>query len=301
MEEKSQSPQNTSPYSLRRKMTFWSKIRSAIKYCTYLSIFCIAAAVLSLSLYLVPSLYSEYKLDSPWDEASPSVLASLDRIVRPNQFNVHQLTTYNYKTMLRLTDELDYMRKDLRHTWIYVTGNETCASSEDCERFNIAFDEVTPAYYVNSPANNASIYTLDCDTSPFLCNSWSVAAPALIRLESLGSPHCKIVTDPTLRLNCPYGVRYIPLPTNKGLARMLGSYRPVDGLPDEKWQLRSLFESTCAHEVYIIQRLLDFVGNGGDPINWSEVWGYLVVATPVADVYGKLFSWWLGEGHRGGR
>lgn len=291
-------PLKTSPDVSYCKMTFWSKIRSAIKYSTYLSIFCTITAVLSFSLHVGPTLYKEYKADSPNNEASPLFQATLDNLLRRNQFNVHHLTTYNYKSLLRLTDDLEDMRKDLRHVWIYVTGDKTCDSGEDCERFNAAFDEITPAYYVNAPANNASIFTLDCDTSPFLCDSWAVAPPALTRLESLGFPHCRIVNDPMPRLRCPYGVRYIPLPTNKGLARMLGSYRPVDGLPDEKWQLRSLFESTCAHEVYIIQRLLDFVGNGGDPMSWSEVLGYLVVTTPVADVYGKLFSWWLGEGHR---
>jgi hypothetical protein len=281
-------------------MTFWSKIKSAIKYCIYFSIFCTIAAVLSFSLYIGPTLYKEYKLDSPWDPASPTVQATFDRILRRDQFNVYRLTTYNYKSLLRLSDDLDWMRKDLRHSWIYVTGNKTCESSENCERFNAAFDDVVPAYYLNPPANNASMYTLDCDTSPFLCNALAVYPPALIRLESLGFPHCKIFSDPLPRLRCPYGARYIPLPTNKGLARMLGSYRPVDGVPDEKWQLRSLFESTCAHEVYIIQRLLGWVGNGGEPMDASEDFGFFVTMLPVAEVYGKLFSWWLGEGHRAG-
>lgn len=281
-------------------MTFFGKIRSAIKYCTYLVIFSVVAAILSFSLYIGPTLYKEYKLDSPWDPASPSVQAVFDRILAPDRFNVYQLTSYNFKSLLRLSDDLDWMRKDLRHTWVYVTGNETCASAEDCERFNAAFDEVVPAYYLNPPANNASMYTLDCDTSPFLCKAWAVAPPALVRLESLGHPHCKIVSDPVPRLRCPYGARYIPLPTNKGLARMLGSYRPIDGIPDEKWQLRSLFESTCAHEVYIIQRLLDYVGNGGEPMDASEDFGFFVTVLPVAKQYGRLFSWWLGEGHRSG-
>lgn len=189
------------------------------------------------------------------------------------------------------------MRKDLRHSWIYITGDESCSSKDDCERFNAAFDEVTPAYYVNPPANNASIYTLNCDTSPFVCQAWAATPPALIRLESLGHPHCKVVSDPWPQLRCPFGARYIPLPTNAGLSVMLGSYRPVDGIPDEKWQLRSLFESTCAHEVYIIQRLLEYVGNGGEPMEFSEIFGDLIVGFPIAELYGKLFSWWLGEGH----
>jgi len=275
-------------------MTFWGKIRSLIKYCIYFSVFCTLAAVLSFSLYIGPTLYKEYKLDLPRDPGSSSFQATLDRILRPDQFNTYQLTTYNYKSLLRLSDDLDWMHKDLRHSWIYVTGNETCALGEDCERFDAAFDEVTSAYYLNHPpANNASMYILNCDTSPFLCNAWSVAPPALVRLESLGFPHCKIASDPLPRLRCPFGARYIPLPTNKGLARMLGSYRPVDGVPDEKWQLRSLFESTCAHEVYIIQRLLDWVGNGGEPGDAAEDFGYFVTVLPVADLYGKLFSWWL--------
>jgi hypothetical protein len=42
------------------------------------------------------------------------------------------------------------------------------------------------------------------------------------------------------------------------------------------------------------------VGNGGEPMDASEDFGFFVTMLPVADVYGKLFSWWLGEGHRGG-
>lgn len=281
-------------------MTFWSKIRTAIKYCIYLSILSIVAAIVSFSLYIGPTLYKEYKSDSPWDPSSPSMQSSMDRLLHPDRFNIFPLTSYNYKSMLRLTDDLDWMRKDLRHSWIYITGNETCSSSEDCERFDAAFNEVTPAYYLNPPANNASMYTLNCDTSPFLCNAWSVAPPALIRVESLGFPHCKIVSDPLPRLRCPFGARYIPLPTNKGMAVMMGSYRPVDGIPNEKWQLRSLFESTCAHEVYIIHRLLDWVGNGNEPMDAAEDFGYFVTALPVAELYGKMFSWWLGEGNHHG-
>jgi hypothetical protein len=280
-------------------MTFWSKIRSAIKYSIYLSIFSTLTAIISFSLYIGPTLYKEYKLDSPWNSDSPSVQALMDRLVRPNQFNTYQLTTYSYKSLLRLTDDLYWMRKDLRHSWIYATGDKTCPSSEDCARFDAALDEVTPGYYFNPPANNASIYTLNCDTSPFLCQGLAIEPPALIRLESLGFPHCGIVSDPLPRLRCPFGARYIPLPTNKGLAKMLGAYRPVDGVPDEKWQLRSLFESTCAHEVYIIQRSLEYLGNGGEPMQPSEDFGFFVTILP-AEWLGSLFSWWLGEGHRGG-
>lgn len=227
----------------------------------------------------------------------PSGQASIDRLLRLERFNVYPITSYTYKNLLRLSDDQNWMRKDLRHSWIYVTGDETCTKKEDCERFDAAFDEVTPAYYVNPPANNASMYTLNCDTSPFLCQAWAATPPALIRLESLGHPHCRIVSDPLPRLRCPFGARYIPLPTNKGLSAMLGSYRPIDGIPDEKWQLRSLFESTCAHEVYIIQRLLEYVGNGGEPMEFSEIFGDLIVGFPIAEQYGRLFSWWLGEGH----
>lgn len=80
---------------------------------------------------------------------------------------------------------------------------------------------------------------------------------------------------------------------------MLGSYRPVEGLPDERWQLRSLFESTCAHEVYLIQRLLEYVGNGGEPLEFREIFGDLIAGFPVAEVYGRGFAWWLGEGNAG--
>jgi hypothetical protein len=280
-------------------MTFWSKIRSVIKYCIYLSILSILVALAALSVYIGPTLYKEYKSDSPWDVNAPTVQAQLDGFLQPDQFNVFPLTTYNFDNMLGLSDDLEWMDNYLRHSWIYITGNESCSSREDCERFDAAFDEVVPAYYLNPPAANASMYTLNCDTSPFLCHAWAVDPPALIRLESLGAPHCKVVMEPLPGLRCPFGARYIPLPTNKGLAVMLGFYRPVDGIPDEKWQLRSLFESTCAHEVYIVQRFLDWIGNGGDPTAPFEEFGFLVTAF-AAEHYGKLFSWWLGEGYRPG-
>jgi hypothetical protein len=279
-------------------MSFWSKIRTAIKYCTLLSILSTLTGLLAFSFYITPTLYAEYKADSPYDPSSPSVQASLARLSAPNRWNLHPLTTYNYQSLLRLSSDQNWMRKDLRHAWIYVTGgNKTCSSTnEDCERFNSAFDGITERYYLNPPANNASIFTLNCDTSPFLCNAWAATPPALIRVESLGAPHCQIVHDPVMRLRCPFGTRYIPLPTGAGLAKMLGTYRPVDGLLDAKWQLRSLFESTCAHEVYVIQRLLEYVGNGGEPLELYEVFGEIIAGFPVAELYGKVFSWWLGEG-----
>jgi hypothetical protein len=279
-------------------MSFWSKIRTAIKYCTYLSIFSTLAALLSLTLYITPTLYAEYKADSPWDPTSPSSEATLARLTAPNRWNLYPLNTYNYKSLLRLSSSQNWIHKDHRHAWIYVTGgNATCASNiEDCARFDSAFDEITPTYYLNPPANNASIFTLNCDASPFLCNAWAATPPALIRVESLGAPHCHVASDPLPRLHCPFGTRYIPLPTGAGLAKMLGTYRPVDGLPDAKWQLRSLFESTCAHEVYVIQRLLEYVGNGGEPLELYEVFGEIITGFPVAELYGKVFSWWLGEG-----
>lgn len=276
-------------------MSFWSKIRTAIKYCTYLSIFSTLTAFLSLTLYITPTLYREYKADSGNDLSSPSGQASMDRLTAPNRWNLYPLNTYTYQSLLRLSSDQNWMRKDLRHAWIYVTGNTTCSSSEDCERFDSAFDEITQSYYLNPPANNASIFTLDCDTSPFLCNAWAATPPALIRIESLGHPHCQVASDPWPRLRCPFGTRYIPLPTGAGLAKMLGTYRPVDGLPDAKWQLRSLFDSTCAHEVYVIQRLLEYVGNGGEPLELYEVFGEIIAGFPVAELYGKVFSWWLGE------
>jgi hypothetical protein len=280
-------------------MSLWSKIRTAIKYCTYLSILSTLAALLSLSLYITPTLYAEYKADSPYDLSSPSGEATMARLSAPNRWNLYPLNTYNFESLLRLSRDQNWMLKDLRHAWIYVTGNATCTSlntTEDCERFDSAFDEITSTYYLNPPANNASIFTLDCDTSPFLCNAWAATPPALIRVESLGHPHCHIASDPWPRLHCPFGTRYIPLPTGAGLAKMLGTYRPVDGLPDAKWQLRSLFESTCAHEVYVIQRLLEYVGNGGEPMELYEVFGEIIAGFPVAKLYGRMFSWWLGEG-----
>jgi hypothetical protein len=259
-------------------MTFWSKIRTAIKYSTYLSLISTITALLSLTLYITPTLYAEYKANSPRDPSSPSSEATLARLTAPNRWNLYSLNTYNYQSLLRLSADQNWIHKDHRHAWIYVTGSQTCTSNiEDCARFNSAFDEITSTYYLNPPANNASIFTLDCDTSPFLCNAWAATPPALIRVESLGAPHCHVKNNPWLRLYCPFGTRYIPLPTGAGLAKMLGTYRPIDGLPDAKWQLRSLFESTCAHEVYVIQRLLEYVGNGGEPM----------------ELFGKVFSWWL--------
>jgi len=274
-------------------MSFWSKIRSAIKYSTYLSILSTIAALLSLSLYIVPTLYQEYKGDSPREVNSPSATAHAPD---PNLWNFYPLNTYNYESLLRLSSDQTWMYRQQHHAWIYVTGNETCSSSEDCERFNSAFDEITATYHLNPPAHNASIFTLDCDTSPFLCSAWAATPPALIRMESLGGRNCHFAEDPWTRMHCPFGTRYIPLPTGAGMAKMLGTYRPVDGLPDARWQLRSLFESTCAHEVYVIQRLLDYVGNGGEPLELSEVFGQIIAGFPVAKMYGTLFSWWLGEG-----
>ncbi|KAM0715932.1 hypothetical protein Q7P37_008446 [Cladosporium fusiforme] len=277
-------------------MSFLSKVRTLIIWWTGLSIFSTIAAFLSFSLYVGPTLYQEYRIDSPGDPGSASVGSALERLLYPNLWNVHSLNTYNYKELLRLSSDQNFMRKDLRHSWIYVTGNQTCESVEDCERFDRAFDEVIASYYITPPAYNASIFTLNCDISPFLCNGWAATPPALIRMESLGFPHCGI-SD--FRLHCPFGVRYIPLPTPNGLSRMLGTYNPVDGLPDERWQLRSLFESTCAHEVYLIQRLLEYVGNGGEPEELEEIFGDLIAGYPIAEQYGKLFSWWLGEGKAG--
>lgn len=276
-------------------MSFWSKLRTVVIWCTALSVFSTIAGLLSFSAYIVPTLYQEYKSDSPWNATSPSVEALTWRLRNPHHWNIYPLNTYNYKSMLRLSEDQNFMRKDLRHSWIYITGGEqTCDDVEECERFDTAFDKVTEAYYINPPAHNASIFTLNCDTSPFLCKAFAATPPALIRTESLGFPHCGIVD---FSLNCPYGVRYIPLPTPVGLSKMLGSYRPVDGLPDARWQLRSLFESTCAHEVYVIQRLLEFSGNGGDVEEFSEVLGDLITGFPIAEVYGRAFSWWLGEGY----
>lgn len=281
-------------------MTFWSKLRSAVKYCTYLSILSTIASILSFSLYIGPTLYKEYKSDSPWDANSPSTEAALSRFLYPDQWNTYPLTSYNYKSMLRLSEDQNWMHKDLRHVWIYITGGESCESKESCERFDAAFDEVTSAYYLKPPANNASMFTLDCDTSPFLCSAWAATPPALIRVESPGAPYCRVVSDPLPGLRCPFGTRYIPLPTTTGLSKMLGTYRPVEGLPTENWQLRSLFESTCAHEVYVLQRLLEYVGNGGEPMEFSEIFGDLITGFPIAELYGKVFSWWLGEGHEDG-
>jgi hypothetical protein len=276
-------------------MSFWSKIRTAIKYSIYLSLLSTITALLSLALYIAPTLYAEYKADSPRNPTSPSSEATLARLTAPNRWNLFSLNTYNYQSLLRLSADQNWIHQDHRHAWIYVTGgNKTCSSNiEDCARFDSAFDEITPTYYLNPPANNASIFTLDCDTSPFLCNAWAATPPALIRVESLGAPHCRIVNNPWPRLHCPFGTRYIPLPTGAGLAKMLGTYRPVDGLPDAKWQLRSLFESTCAHEVYVIQRLLEYVGNGGEPMELYEVFGEIIAGYPVAELFGKVFSWWL--------
>lgn len=276
-------------------MSFWTKLIALTKWCTGLSIFSTIAALLSLSLYIGPTLYAEYRSDSPNDPSS--VVSALDRILHPDRWNISPLTTYNYKSHLRLSEDQNWMRKDLRHSWVYITGNQTCENKQDCERFDTAFDEVTAQYYLSPPAHNASIFTLNCDTSPFLCDGWAASPPALIRLESLGFPHCGITPD--FRLQCPFGARYIPLPTPNGLTRMLGTYRPVDGLPDERWQLRSLFESTCAHEVYLIQRLLEYVGNGGEPMEFREILGDVIAGFGVADLYGMGFAWWLGEGKMG--
>jgi hypothetical protein len=51
--------------------------------------------------------------------------------------------------------------------------------------------------------------------------------------------------------------------------------------------------------VYIIQRSLEYLGNGGEPMQPSEDFGFFVTVLP-AEWLGSLFSWWLGEGHRGG-
>lgn len=271
-------------------MSFWSKIRTLAIWWTALSVLSTLTALLSLTLYITPTLYQEYKTDT-------TDISVLDRFLYPDRWNIQALNTYNYKRQLRLSEDQNFMRKDLRHAWIYVTGNSTCESPQDCERFDAAFDEVVAPYYITPPAHNASIFTLNCDTSPFLCDSWAASPPALIRTESLGFPHCSITSD--YRLKCPFGVRYMPLPTPNGLSRMLGSYRPVEGLPDERWQLRSLFESTCAHEVYLIQRLLEYVGNGGEPLEFREIFGDLIAGFPVAEVYGRGFAWWLGEGNAG--
>jgi len=283
-------------------MTLWSKIRTAIKYTTYLSTLSTITSLLSLTLYIAPTLYREYKADSPWDLTSPSGQAALDRLTDPTRWNLHPINTYSYQSLLRLSPDQNWMHSSERHAWIYVTGKETCSAlnnTQACEDFDAAFDEITPGYYLNPPAHNASIFTLNCDTSPFLCNAWAATPPALIRLESLGHPHCRIASNPWPQLHCPFGARYIPLPTGAGLAKMLGTYRPVDGLPDARWQLRSLFESTCAHEVYVIQRLLEYVGNGGEPMEVSEIFGEIVAGFPVAKLYGRVFSWWLGEGKGG--
>jgi hypothetical protein len=105
-----------------------------------------------------------------------------------------------------------------------------------------------PAYYVKPPADNALVFILNCNTSPFLCQGWAATPPALIRMESLGFPHCRISNDPLPSLQCSYGARYIPLPLTKEFTT--GTYRPIDGVPDEKWQLRSLPDATCVHEAY---------------------------------------------------
>jgi hypothetical protein len=91
-------------------------------------------------------------------------------------------------------------------------------------------------------------------------------------------------------------VRFIPLPTQE-FATALGTSRVVDGMPDEMWQLRSLLESTCAHEAYAVRRLLEHVGNGGRPIGFSGILGDLVAGYGVTRLYSKLFFWSLEETH----
>jgi hypothetical protein len=51
--------------------------------------------------------------------------------------------------------------------------------------------------------------------------------------------------------------------------------------------------------VYIIQRSLEYLGNGGEPMQPSEEIGFLITILP-AEWFGNLFSWWLREGHHGG-
>jgi hypothetical protein len=97
-------------------MTFWSKIRSVIKYCIYLSILSILVALAALSVYIGPTLYKEYKSDSPWDVNAPTVQAQLDGFLQPDQFNVFPLTTYNFDNMLGLSDDLEWMDNYLRHS-----------------------------------------------------------------------------------------------------------------------------------------------------------------------------------------
>jgi hypothetical protein len=41
---------------------------------------------------------------------------------------------------------------------------------------------------------------------------------------------------------------------------------------------------------------LEYVGNGGEPLELYEVLGEIIAGFPVAELYGKVFSWWLGEG-----
>jgi hypothetical protein len=277
-------------------MTFWARLQLAVRYCTYLSILSNLAAILLFSLYIIPTLYPEYKSDSPLDPTSPSTIATFERFLHPERWNINSITTYNYKAMLRLSDDQNWIRKDHRHSWIYITGNQSCPSKANCERFEAAFDKVIPAFYVKPPADNASVFVLNCDTSPFLCQGWAATPPALIRLESLGFPYCRISNDPLPSLRCSYGARYIPLPSTKELTK--GTYRPVDGVPDEKWQLRSLLDSTCTHEAYSVRRLLEHVGNGGRPMGFSGFLGDLITGYGIAELYGMLFSWWLGEGSR---
>lgn len=275
-------------------MSLCSKLCRLILLLWLLSALSFIALILCFSAYVVPSLYKEYISDSPWDVTSPSVQAGLDRLLNPGRFNTYQLTTYNYMSMLRLSDDQNWMNKHELHEWIYVTGRESCSEDSGvCEKFDQAFDQIAEKYYLHPPAYNASIYTLDCDHSPLLCAAFSVSPPSLIRLESRGPPHCRIAFPSLL---CAYEARYIPLPTNIGFEKMTGTFQPLGmSLPDEAGQLRALFESSCAHEVYITQRLVTHLGNFGEAEDWGEVVGDLVAGFPVHEWYGWLFSWWLGE------
>lgn len=281
-----------------------------VTFCTVISTLFVLSLTAVFLLHTVPPLYQEYKLQRPNDHGSDSLFAQLEQLLFPERFNVNRLNTFNYKHLLHLSSDQFHSTKHNQSYWIYITGNQTCnddldgepesvKSAAPCQRFDAALAEVVAPYYVQgktSLPNNASVFTLNCDISPFLCDAWAVSPPGLVKMESKGE--CGFSFNGMFpQLKCPYAAwfLYLPLsaefyelafPKDKNLLRTL---------PDEKTQLRTLLESSYLHEAGVGHSMMQYVGNGGEVQEFSELLGELVAGFPTADLYSGWFAWWLGE------
>ena len=262
--------------------------------------------VLTLGFFahILQPLFVEYAV-YPHDDPG----ATLDYFlsVLTNYTVVQRLTTFNWPTLLSIDDYGEYSTKSGAHSWIFLLGNDSCQdnteafTSEPCRRYTAAFDGLVEGYYVHPErlANNASLFTLDCDFSPFLCDAWHISPPGLVHIvrstsnctlslsEESGSVYTGFDNGPPMWLECPYEARWMPLPLGFDF-----TFSKTRRFPDEKEMLRTMLEEDGLYEVIEAQDRLIGVGNFDGFKDWRQFIGELVVETDIALMMTESFSWW---------